>query len=405
MNTCKLDECVEESNTLVKRIRTEQKPVNNQCDVEFNDNCHQKLDAEMEEAAIVETHQIDADLATKFEIMQAVNVDTVRNMFIMGMSSVESAEIIEINCGSSKLMQARLELFEKQAEITKKFRGDANVQYAWLASSKDAVSSIMMYGIGHDGPRIKSSYGIGVQLTSIYHAHTSARYYDNDENELRYMVFCRVILGNVELVYPGTNQFHPSSEHFDSGVDDLENPTHYIVWNMNMNTHIYPEYVVSFKMSSSPEGVLVRKENGGNVSGVTTCQQGHQGQLLLDSSPFEPEISCHPFPNFEKRSQGKTTSLGSSTSKTPKSPWMPFAMLFEAISNEVAPKDMNLVNTHYDQFRSKKISRDDFIKKLRFIVGDELLRATITSLQCKVWNILLCDLFSLTYVSYKGLYS
>lgn len=68
------------------------------------------------------------------------------------------------------------------------------------------------------------------------------------------MVFCRVILGNMEPVQPGSAQFHPSCENFDSGVDDLQNPSHYIVWNMNMNTHIYPEYVISFKMSQGAAG-------------------------------------------------------------------------------------------------------------------------------------------------------
>lgn len=68
------------------------------------------------------------------------------------------------------------------------------------------------------------------------------------------MLFCRVIMGNMEPLSPGTNQFHPSTEDFDSGVDDLQNPRHYIVWNMNMNTHIFPEFVVNFKVSSNAEG-------------------------------------------------------------------------------------------------------------------------------------------------------
>nr|POE97497.1 putative inactive poly [adp-ribose] polymerase sro1 [Quercus suber] len=38
-------------------------------------------------------------------------------------------------------------------------------------------------------------------------------------------------------------------------VDDLQNPRIYIVWTMNMNTHIYLEFVVSFKISSKTEGV------------------------------------------------------------------------------------------------------------------------------------------------------
>lgn len=35
-------------------------------------------------------------------------------------------------------------------------------------------------------------------------------------------------------------------------------------------------------------------------------------------------------------------------------------------------------------FQAKKVNRDDFVKKLRLIVGDDLLRSTITALQCKV---------------------
>ncbi|KVI07780.1 Poly(ADP-ribose) polymerase, catalytic domain-containing protein [Cynara cardunculus var. scolymus] len=57
----------------------------------------------------------------------------------------------------------------------------------------------------------------------------------------------------MELVFLGSKQFCPSDECFDTGVDNLQNPTHYVIWNMNMNTHIYPEYSVSFKMSPSAE--------------------------------------------------------------------------------------------------------------------------------------------------------
>ena len=92
-----------------------------------------------------------------------------------------------------------------------------------------------------------------IQLWFVY----SAKYCDVDENGVRHLVFCRVIMGNMELLQPGSGQFHPSSENFDSGVDDLENPREYIVWNMNMNTHIYPEFVVSFKFTSNSEGDML----------------------------------------------------------------------------------------------------------------------------------------------------
>jgi len=42
---------------------------------------------------------------------------------------------------------------------------------------------------------------------------------------------------------------------------------------------------------------------------------------------------------------------GSSSLKTPKSPWMPFSMLFNAISKEVSLNDMKLVKGHYCLFR------------------------------------------------------
>nr|DAD36573.1 TPA_asm: hypothetical protein HUJ06_007214 [Nelumbo nucifera] len=68
------------------------------------------------------------------------------------------------------------------------------------------------------------------------------------------MVLCRVIMGNMELIHPGSEQFYPSSENFDSGIDDFQNPSYYVVWNMNVNTHIYPECVISFRVPPSAKG-------------------------------------------------------------------------------------------------------------------------------------------------------
>ena len=41
-------------------------------------------------------------------------------------------------------------------------------------------------------------------------------------------------------------------EEYDNGVDNVLSPKHYLVWNMNVNTHVYPEFVVSFKLLSIP---------------------------------------------------------------------------------------------------------------------------------------------------------
>ena len=76
-----------------------------------------------------------------------------------------------------------------------------------------------------------------------------------DANGERHVILCRVIMGRSEKVEAGSLQFHPSSEDFDSGVDDLENPKWYILWSTCMNTRILPEYVVSFKSSKQSQGI------------------------------------------------------------------------------------------------------------------------------------------------------
>lgn len=64
-----------------------------------------------------------------------------------------------------------------------------------------------------------------------------------------HIVLCRVLMGRPEAVPAGSSQSLPSSDGYDSAVDNLENPQWYVVWNKDMNTRILPEYVVSFKCS------------------------------------------------------------------------------------------------------------------------------------------------------------
>ena len=63
------------------------------------------------------------------------------------------------------------------------------------------------------------------------------------------MVLCRVIMGNMEPLRGDKAQFFSGGEEYDNGVDDVEKPKNYVVWNINMNTHVFPEFVVRFKLS------------------------------------------------------------------------------------------------------------------------------------------------------------
>ena len=81
-------------------------------------------------------------------------------------------------------------------------------------------------------------------------------YSNVDENGEQHMILCKVVLGKSEQINPGSHQFHPSSEEYDTGVDELENPKRYIVWSTHMNTRILPEFIVTFKLSPPLRGEL-----------------------------------------------------------------------------------------------------------------------------------------------------
>ncbi|XAR70667.1 NAD(+) ADP-ribosyltransferase [Bertholletia excelsa] len=388
-NSRNLEEYVEESNICSKRIKIGQKHSSNDNELDVNENYNKKSDAKMEEV-VEEVQQIGKSSPPKFEAFcENIDIDIVKDMFVKGMNPCLSANIIEIKRCSSSIMQTRWEIFCKQVEITQNYRGDPNVRCGWLASAKDALSSITTYGFAHCGSIMKSTHGVGVHLIPVNCALTSARYCNVDDNGVQHMVLCRVILGNMELVDPGSRQFQPSSENFDSGVDDLQNPSSYIIWNMNANTHIYPEYIVSFKVPQIEEENQVGKESRFDIPTVTSL--GHGRQIKLNSSTAVSERKCHPSQGFDNKSQGNAPSIGSSTCKTPKSPWLPFSVLFDVISTQIAHNDMKLVNVNYELLRNKKISRDQFIRRLRSIVGDELLRSAITGLHGKLPPNLACS--------------
>ncbi|XP_039052082.1 inactive poly [ADP-ribose] polymerase RCD1-like isoform X1 [Hibiscus syriacus] len=386
VNQSKLKECSGESNSFVSNVKIAQKSACN-CDVEVEDNCNWDVDAK--QSKIVEDIQqarlnlVPEEEFLDIELNELLDSSTVEKMFLKGMSPSSGVDIIDVKPCSSTSSKYRLERFQKQIEIMKKYRGNANVKYTWLACSKAALPSIRMHGLADCGlSTIPLIYGTGVHLAASEVTNISADYCDVDENGMKYMVLCRVLLGKMELLRPGSGQRFPSNEDVDSGVDDLQHPKFYIIWNMNISTHIYPEFVVSFKLSNA-EGHLIGSEINHAVSGVTASMYGLQGHLPMLSSAGE--LGSINRQNSESgRSQENDPSLGSSTSKTPKSPWMPFPMLFADISNKIPRTDMEQVTDHYELFRAKKITRDDFVKKLRLIVGDSLLRSTITALQCKV---------------------
>uniref|UniRef100_A0A1J3I379 Putative inactive poly [ADP-ribose] polymerase SRO1 n=1 Tax=Noccaea caerulescens TaxID=107243 RepID=A0A1J3I379_NOCCA len=301
--------------------------------------------------------------------------DAVNQMFALGMATLGHVELLDVHRFSSDIAKARQSIFQKQADITKKHRGDANIRYAWVPAKKEVLSAVMIHGLGVGGAFIKKSmYGVGVHLSAANLPYLSARHCDIDENGVRHMVLCRVIMGNMEHLRGDSAQFFTGGGEYDNGVDDVESPKHYIVWNVNTNTHIYPEFVVSFKLSTpNAEGNLLHtSQSKHGILGLTL--EGPKGSLSNGPGKVSNGASGRST-EIENNSAG-------STSRRSRSSLMPYPMLFTAISSKIAHKDMDLITADYQQLREKKMSREEFGKKLRLTVGDDdLLRSTITALQ------------------------
>ncbi|CAN4122459.1 unnamed protein product [Withania somnifera] len=163
--------------------------------------------------------------------------------------------------------KARLEVFESSVEKVRRTRGDTNVvEYAWYGTSSENVESIIRRGF--DFPRIlpgPHTHCLGIYLSPVRSPQISEMMADIDENGEKHLILCQVIVGKLEKVGLGPRQFFPSSVDFDTGVDDLNNPKMYVVWCGNMNTHILPMCIVSYKYGRQMSGRLNGASNADEV--------------------------------------------------------------------------------------------------------------------------------------------
>ncbi|CAJ2677261.1 unnamed protein product [Trifolium pratense] len=257
----------------------------------------------------------------------------VKKGFLKGMGfMMHATNIIAIhknNVSSNLTKQARLDsfhIFSKAVSI--KCGSDANVRFAWYGGSLDELIDIVSFGftgcnIHVDEDNDGESHGVGVSLSSTNFSIDSAMSSLEDENGLRHVLLCRVILGKVENVPANSKQSQPSCENYDTGVDDISSPTKHIIWTAFMNSYIHPDYILSFKYN-----------------------------YITDAGVF-------------------------GTVK-PRSEYVLFPNLVAKVSNHLKPSQMSLLLKSYRIYQEQKITRELWIKKVRKIVGDTLLHSVIS---------------------------
>ncbi|PHT45469.1 hypothetical protein CQW23_14627, partial [Capsicum baccatum] len=248
--------------------------------------------------------------------------DLIKASFLSGMGQwAEDVEVVAIhkNSCSTILGQARSESFRIYAEaMRKKCGGEANIKYAWFGSSKDEICKIISHGFSIIvEPKSGYCFGIGVHLYPANLDGASSTV--EDDSGLRHMLLCRVILGNMEVIEAASTQSQPTSQDFDSGVDNYLAPKRYIIWPSYMNSHIFPNFLVCFK---SP---------------------------LLGNSSTIKKVQLKPAPRIK------------------------FNDLLHVLSKFLHPSRMILISKYFEEFQRNEISKLVFGRKLRQIAGDTSL--------------------------------
>lgn len=258
----------------------------------------------------------------------------VRHLFMNGMKRVNpNVRITSIHQfdRSGRMEKARWEIFQTHMRTMEAVRGRSNTVFAWHGTTKNDVFHILARGFGRPSKVSGSwAHGDGVYFSPARLPHLSDMLSDMDDNGEKHLVFCRVVLGNLEKTEAGSQQCEPSSPAFDSGADDLLNPKWYIVWSANMNTHILPECIVSYKCSSCQNG---------ETMGVELLNWIPNGSGLVVAKLFSKLGSLLPAPKVE---------------------------------------DLKALCMTY---KAGKMAKDLFIKELKFVVGSEMLRYAISEIQ------------------------
>ncbi|XWS34795.1 hypothetical protein CRYUN_Cryun21dG0068100 [Craigia yunnanensis] len=258
----------------------------------------------------------------------------IRTSFFSGLGQnselAKKTKIVAIhkNLNSSWSGKARSQSFRVFSKaVADKCGGDANVKYAWYGASRDEICQIVMYGCSWSlkAPGNGDCCRHSISLSPAKFPFDSVLPSEVDETGLMHLLLCRVILGKQEVVTADSNQFHPSSPEFDSGIDDLSAPRKYFVWSAYMNSHILPCYIISFK---------------------TPYVRGSKG--LLEANTIKP-----------------------------RSPWMRFPTLISMLSRFLGPSEMASLNKQYRHFQEKRISRPQLIQRVKEIAGNQLLAAVV----------------------------
>ncbi|KAK1651828.1 hypothetical protein QYE76_069633 [Lolium multiflorum] len=258
----------------------------------------------------------------------------VRKLFLSGIAPRVGG--VAITAVHKVAQGARARAFQQQGQLLAAARGEGggNAKFAWYGAPEADVAAAVEHGFGRTNSRVLGhrAHGDGVHLSPPQSPYTSAMLAKADENGEAHIVLCRVLMGRPETVAAGSSQFHPSSDDYDSAVDNMQNPKWYVVWSTDMNTRILPEYVVSFKCPSLQQA---------QVTSEATSE-------LRKPSPASRDM---------------------------------FPTLLAEIQRFVPTSKLQTLQGTYSRFKKGHIKKDQFIRFLRAFIGDRVLTTVAKKLR------------------------
>ncbi|CAE5963679.1 unnamed protein product [Arabidopsis arenosa] len=130
--------------------------------------------------------------------------DLIKNCFLSGMESfANETTIVTVRKNSTErriTTKAKFAVFKIFTEaMTRKNNGDANVKYGWYSGSKEEIDRVITYGFSNR--EIKKfendvgSHGVGIHLVHHRYSLAAALVGEGDEEGIKNILLCRVILG------------------------------------------------------------------------------------------------------------------------------------------------------------------------------------------------------------------
>ncbi|URE29457.1 Poly(ADP-ribose) polymerase catalytic domain [Musa troglodytarum] len=179
----------------------------------------------------------------------------MEKLFLSGMPSFVKPENVVCICTfvpKDTNAQVQYQAFESQLRSMREKRGNANAKNLWFGSTTQEILRILTYGFGSGvAPTVGAAFGSGIYLTPKHRPFSSVNLCSVDRNGAQCTLLCKVILGNMEQIRPGSLQNSPSSDKYDSGVDDHAAPRCFVVWASHANTRIHPRFGVIFRLPSN----------------------------------------------------------------------------------------------------------------------------------------------------------